>query len=67
MTAVETSLFDCFNDRDKRSTGVSHFKFGAQIDHKNNNTLRNKYCFYINNYKESDNSHICSDVLQINT
>jgi len=67
MTALQTVLFKCFNDRDKRNMGVSHFKSGAEIDHKYNYTLRNKYCFYINNYKDSDNSRICNYVLQINT
>ena len=67
MTAVQRVLFNCPNDCDKRSIGVIHFKFDANIDHKHNYTLRTKYCFYLNNYKDSDNSHICNYVLQINT
>jgi len=36
------------------------------MDYKNKYTLHIKYCFYVNNYKDSDNSHICNYVLQIN-
>jgi hypothetical protein len=67
MTAVRTFFFNCFNDRDKRSTGVSHFKFDAEMDHTHNYTLRAEYCFYINNYKDNDNSHIWHYVIQIFT
>ena len=58
MTAVQSVFFNCSDDCDKRSIGVIHFKFDAEIDHKHNYTLRTKCCFYVNNYKDSDNLRI---------